>query len=214
MLALLLLVLVVALWLPSHPLGEGEGGVDEVAAPDLADTVAEEASPGAGAADRDDRAENPVPPDEVAAEELSGEIRAEEAEAEPSRETAAVATPSRRVARGSAPQPAAPATTTPTPPGRDRSQGRVTEVAEAWLIIEAEPRAEIEIDGQVLGRTPVSILGLPPGPHRVVGRFSDGTSVRRDLEITPGMSRILLVPEAGQPPGADVGGEPGAAAPL
>ena len=66
--------------------------------------------------------------------------------------------------------------------------------------INAQPWAEISIDGAVVGVTPLAGVLLTPGPHRFEARFPDGALETRTLEIDT-ERRYVTFPAS--PPGAD-----------
>lgn len=49
--------------------------------------------------------------------------------------------------------------------------------------LNAEPWAQIEVDGRDVGATPIAGLLLAPGPHRFQARFPDGRVVERTLRV-------------------------------
>ncbi len=66
----------------------------------------------------------------------------------------------------------------PPPPGIDTGpRGRIT--------LHASPEAEVRIDGQSVGRTPVIGYYVDPGRHRVELRASCGTR-RQTVQVRPG----------------------------
>ena len=56
----------------------------------------------------------------------------------------------------------------------------------------ADPWANIEIDGAAVGETPIAALPLAPGAHRVVARMSDGRVLERRVEIGASKRRIVF----------------------
>jgi hypothetical protein len=77
--------------------------------------------------------------------------------------------------------------------------------ADTELRIRTEPLgAEVTVDGKYVGRSPVSIGDLTPGPHTVVLKHESGTATEQVL-IEPGKAASLFVPLAQVPAGAAAG---------
>jgi hypothetical protein len=74
------------------------------------------------------------------------------------------------------------------------------------LLVRTEPTgASVTVDGRSVGRSPVSVADLAPGPHTVVLTGQTGTVTERVL-IEPGRTASLLVPMGDrQVPGAAAG---------
>jgi hypothetical protein len=74
------------------------------------------------------------------------------------------------------------------------------------LLVRSEPTgATVTVDGRSVGRSPVSVAELAPGPHTVVLTGQSGTVTERVL-IEPGRTASLLVPMGDrQVPGAAAG---------
>jgi hypothetical protein len=73
------------------------------------------------------------------------------------------------------------------------------------LRIRTEPLgAEVTVDGKYIGRSPVSVGDLTPGPHTVVLKLESGTATEQVL-IEPGKAASLFVPLAQVPAGAAAG---------
>src|SRR5690606_30136716 len=51
------------------------------------------------------------------------------------------------------------------------------------VTIDASPWAEVSIDGQAVGRTPLGPLALAPGEHQIVFRHPTGGSDRQRLTV-------------------------------
>jgi serine/threonine-protein kinase len=69
-----------------------------------------------------------------------------------------------------------PPTPTPTP----------TPEADGWLLVLVKPWADVTVDGQPVGQTPLRRLPLRPGPHSVVLSHPDFRPYQRRVTIGPG----------------------------
>jgi hypothetical protein len=56
----------------------------------------------------------------------------------------------------------------------------------ARLSVNAEPWAEIQLDGRSLGQTPLGEVPLTPGRHRVTAKMPDGSVIERSVEARYG----------------------------
>jgi hypothetical protein len=54
------------------------------------------------------------------------------------------------------------------------------------LSVNAAPWAEIQLDGRVVGETPLGELAVAPGPHVVTARLPDGRVINRRVEARAG----------------------------
>ena len=59
--------------------------------------------------------------------------------------------------------------------------------------VNATPWAQIRVDGQEFGATPLAGVRLAPGPHVFEARFPDGSVVERVVEIDP-VNRFVVFP--------------------
>jgi len=75
------------------------------------------------------------------------------------------------------------------------------------LLVRTEPTgATVTVDGRSVGRSPVSVAELAPGPHTVVLTGQTGSTVTERVLIEPGRTASLLVPMGDrQVPGAAAG---------
>jgi hypothetical protein len=90
----------------------------------------------------------------------------------------AAPTPSRVTPPPDAPQrAAAPA---PAPP------------ADGWLVVNSIPRAEIHLDGAVIGQTPIVRHRVSAGSHRVIARFGDGSADERTIRVAGGELYLMF----------------------
>jgi serine/threonine-protein kinase len=60
-----------------------------------------------------------------------------------------------------------------------------------FVNVNAEPWAEIEVDGEPVGETPIARLALAPGRHRFAARMPDGRVRAREVRVGPG-ARIVF----------------------
>jgi hypothetical protein len=58
--------------------------------------------------------------------------------------------------------------------------------------INASPWAEIELDGEPLGPTPLGGVAVRAGGHRFRARMSDGRVIERQVEIAPGQRHVVF----------------------
>lgn len=65
-------------------------------------------------------------------------------------------------------------------------------VAPVFVNVNASPWAEIEIDGEPVGETPIARLAVPPGRHRVAARMPDGRVLEREVHIRESGSRVVF----------------------
>jgi len=82
------------------------------------------------------------------------------------------------------PEPVAPESSTPAAP-----VGPAVEVS-----INAAPWAYVEIDGRLIGVTPIAAHPVAPGRHRVTASLPDGRVVERDVEIRSDRNRRIVFP--------------------
>jgi hypothetical protein len=54
------------------------------------------------------------------------------------------------------------------------------------LSVNADPWAEIELDGRPVGETPLGELPVSPGPHTLSARLPDGRVLERRIEVSAG----------------------------
>jgi hypothetical protein len=52
--------------------------------------------------------------------------------------------------------------------------------------VNAQPWADIELDGKHVGQTPLGELPLSPGPHLVRAKLSDGRVLERRIDARVG----------------------------
>ncbi|HJL19883.1 MAG TPA: PEGA domain-containing protein [Sandaracinaceae bacterium LLY-WYZ-13_1] len=74
----------------------------------------------------------------------------------------------------------------------------------AILVTADVPDAEVVVDGETRGRTPVLVEGLMPGEHTVVVRGPDDAEAEQTVEVRPSAREVLqvaLLPRP-EPPGA------------
>jgi hypothetical protein len=64
---------------------------------------------------------------------------------------------------------------------------------ETRLVVVATPWAEVFVDGDRKGLTPLPALVLPPGSHMVELRHPDFRPLRRTIELKPGEQTRLSV---------------------
>jgi hypothetical protein len=65
--------------------------------------------------------------------------------------------------------------------------------APALLVsVNATPWATIEIDGRLVGETPLADVPLAPGPHRFVATLPDGRVLERVVEVRPGNTNVAF----------------------
>lgn len=76
---------------------------------------------------------------------------------------------------------AAPEAVAPAPPAA--REPIVVPVEKVEVSINATPWAEVEIDGERVGETPLGGVPLTPGPHRFVMRYPDGSVRERTIQI-------------------------------
>jgi hypothetical protein len=65
-------------------------------------------------------------------------------------------------------------------------------VAPVFVHVNASPWAEIELDGQPVGETPIARLAVVPGRHRLAARMPDGRVLARDVNIRESGTRIVF----------------------
>jgi AAA domain len=65
-------------------------------------------------------------------------------------------------------------------------------VAPVFVHVNASPWAEIELDGQPVGETPIARLAVLPGRHRLAARMPDGRVLARDVNIRESGTRIVF----------------------
>ena len=134
-----------------------EPATDELA---VAPELAEDAAP-----------DVPAPPVAEALQPLEETAPAEQPAAAPEPVAAVAAAPP---AEEPAPFPALPPVSLAPPPAGPR------------LSVDAEPWAEIQVDGRPVGETPLGDLPLPPGSHRVSAKLPDGRVLERRVEMRGG----------------------------
>ncbi|HEY0252815.1 MAG TPA: serine/threonine-protein kinase [Kofleriaceae bacterium] len=88
----------------------------------------------------------------------------------------------------SVPEPIAQEPPKPTPPRI--TQHRIAPPGTGFFSIDAHPFAEIYIDGQKLGVTPLVHKPLPAGVHHVRAVRSDGTAKQLDVTIVEGRTSV------------------------
>ena len=62
------------------------------------------------------------------------------------------------------------------------------------LNVTARPWAEIQLDGNPVGETPLGELSLAPGPHVVTARLPDGSVIERSVEAKAGDLYLVFPP--------------------
>jgi hypothetical protein len=58
--------------------------------------------------------------------------------------------------------------------------------------VNADPWAEIEIDGRSAGETPLAEIPLSPGRHRFAARMPDGRVLEREVDIQASRRRVVF----------------------
>jgi hypothetical protein len=58
--------------------------------------------------------------------------------------------------------------------------------------VNATPWATIEIDGRLVGETPLADVPLTPGPHRFVARLPDGRVLERVVDVGVGNTNVAF----------------------
>jgi hypothetical protein len=58
--------------------------------------------------------------------------------------------------------------------------------------VNADPWAEIEVDGKSVGETPIARLPVAPGRHRFLARMPDGRVLERELDIAREGGRLVF----------------------
>jgi len=71
---------------------------------------------------------------------------------------------------------------------------------DAIVLLRSDRPASIEIDGQVIGETPLRIGGLRLGSHRLIVRFVDGVTMSRTIDVGPGEREFTLLGPVRRPP--------------
>ena len=127
------------------------------------------------AGSRDGSPATPVPP------------AVEEASLPAPRAAAASTTP--RIDVAAAPLPAALAA---PPRAAEPPTALPPAVAPVFVHVNASPWAEIELDGQPVGETPIARLAVLPGRHRLAARMPDGRVLARDVNIRESGTRIIF----------------------
>ncbi len=100
------------------------------------------------------------------------------------------------------PRPAEPAPRTPAQPRveRPRAEPPAVRPAQGALVVQSEPSgAEVLIDGQARGTTPLSLSGLPVGTYTVSLSAPDHVPVQRSVAVQAGATetvRLTLAPAA------------------
>jgi hypothetical protein len=117
-----------------------------------------------------------------------------EAAASPPEAPRAPAEPRRPPRARPPPAPSPSPAAAPSPPPR----AAVGE-ADGWLIVNAIPRAWIDLDGAALGETPIVRRPVPGGPHRVRARFESGREQERSIRVA---GREVYLMFDGRPSGA------------
>jgi hypothetical protein len=107
---------------------------------------------------------------------------------------APVPRPARSPARPPAARRAAAAKPLPHAPAPAPTPKRVaaTAPADGWLVVNAIPRAEIHLDGAVIGATPIVRHRVAGGSHRVIARFDDGTADERTIQMAGGELYLMF----------------------
>lgn len=62
-----------------------------------------------------------------------------------------------------------------------------------FLSADAEPWAEVSVDGRVIDRTPFARFPLPVGAHELIFRGPDGRQQKRSVTVTPGKTEAVRV---------------------
>ncbi len=83
-------------------------------------------------------------------------------------------------------EPVATGTPTAPAPTAKPEPRRIT------VSLNAQPWADLEIDGRPVGATPIATLRLREGEHRVVATFPDGRVVERTIEVDSLRSRFRI----------------------
>jgi hypothetical protein len=85
------------------------------------------------------------------------------------------------------PEPAAPAPARAAPPA-------TVAAPTVAVSFNSDPWAYIEIDGRLIGVTPIAAHPIAPGRHRVVASLQDGRVVDREIQIDTDHNRRIVFP--------------------
>jgi hypothetical protein len=150
----------------------------------LAAAPAPEALPEAGNAPPEATVE--APPEAAAPVDVAA---APPAEPEPPEPSAQAEEPEPVAPPSAEPPPdvaAAPPSPEPAPAGAPLVAPLAPPPAGPRLSVNAEPWAEIQLDGRSVGETPIGELPIAPGPHRLRATLPDGRVIERSIEARAG----------------------------
>jgi hypothetical protein len=99
--------------------------------------------------------------------------------------------------------PAAPTAPAPAPAAASWPAGAILHVPAL------EPIRAVRIDGQVLGAPPITLVGLPSGPHVIELELVDGTRRSLASDLAAGRHEVVLGDGASPPGASDAAGELG-----
>ena len=88
-------------------------------------------------------------------------------------------------------------TTRPKAPKSEPKPVEPSEMAIGYLAADAEPWAEVLVDGARVDRTPFSKYPLPAGKHELVFRAPDGREEKRQVILSQGRTTSVRVTFAG-----------------
>jgi len=72
-----------------------------------------------------------------------------------------------------------------------------------------EPIRAVQLDGQVFGAPPITLVGLPPGPHVIELELVDGTRRSLAADLAAGRHELVLGAGASAPSASDAAGDIG-----
>jgi type II secretory pathway predicted ATPase ExeA len=74
------------------------------------------------------------------------------------------------------------------------SDTRTAPLAQGPVVVSvnADPWAEIEVDGRAVGETPIARLALAPGRHRFSARMPDGRVLDREVDVLESGARVVF----------------------
>jgi hypothetical protein len=58
--------------------------------------------------------------------------------------------------------------------------------------VNADPWAEVRLDGEPVGETPIARLAVRPGRHRFSARMPDGRVLSREVEVGAAGGRVVF----------------------
>jgi hypothetical protein len=171
----------------TEPARSARAAGPETPAAEVVREIAPEPAPAPGAI----QVERPAAPSPAPARELPPVAAAPPAAAAPVPRPApppATVPPAARRAAAAKPPARAPAPA-PTP---KRVAATAPAPADGWLVVNAIPRAEIHLDGAVIGATPIVRHRVAGGSHRVIARFDDGTADERTIQMAGGELYLMF----------------------